>query len=211
VIFSVSNVKGGVGKSTLSVHLTAWLKNLDLNVVCVDADVQQSSSRWMKEADESIPIVRITDPNEVRPTLKKLASEYHAVVVDGPGGLTELSYRILMSADSVLIPCGPSLVDLEASQLTVSAVKEAQESREGGKPVAIFVANKMQPHLRLSQEMWETAQDLGIPLAKTAIRLRQAYADARSQNSTVFHMGYRAREAAEDLHNLFSEVFKYGQ
>src|SRR2546425_575306 len=156
MILAATNVKGGVGKSTLAVHLVCWLKALDLKVALVDADVQQSSSRWMKEADSAVQLVRVVDPNEVRPILKKLAKEFHTVVVDGPAGLTELNYRILMSTDICLVPCGPSLMDLEASQLTIQAIKEAQEAREGGKPVAIFVANKVQMHLRLSQEMLET-------------------------------------------------------
>jgi chromosome partitioning protein len=210
VIFAASNVKGGVGKSTLAVHFACWLKELGLDVALVDADVQQSSSRWMKEVDSQLLIARVEDPNKVRPTLKELSRLHHAVVVDGPAGLTELNYRILISTDVTLVPCGPSLMDLEASQLTIQAIKEAQEAREG-KPGAVFVANKMQLHLRLSQDMLETAKDIGIPLATTPIRLRQAYPDARSQGTTVFKMGHKTKEAADDLRKLFTEVFKYGQ
>lgn len=210
MIFSVLNVKGGVGKSTLAVHLYFWLKGLDLTVALVDCDVQQSSSRWLRDIDPTLEYIQITDPQAVRGTLKKLGTSYHVTVVDGPAGGLDLNYRILMSADVVLVPCGPSLMDLEASQLVIQTIQEVQETREG-KPIAIFVANKCQLHLRLTQDMLDTAQSIGIPLALTPLRLRQAYPDARSQGTTVFSMGHKTKEAAEDLNTLFAEVFKHGK
>ena len=211
MIFGVVNVKGGVGKSTLSVHLVTWLRGVGLETALIDADVQQSSSRWLQEIDSSVPIARVSDPNDVRPTVKRLLKEVPGIVIDGPAGLSELSFRILMSCDTVLVPCGPSLLDLEASQLTISAVREAQEAREGNRPHAIMVANRVQPHLRVSQDMLETAKELGIPLAKTVIKLKQSYPDARSQGTTVFAMGYKTKEASEDLQSLFREAVDYGE
>jgi len=108
-----------------------------------------------------------------------------------------------------LVPCGSPLLDLEASQLAVQVIKEAQESRDNGLPVAVFVANKVQLHSRLSQELLETARTIGIPMAQIAIRLRQMSADCRRQGTTVFKMGARGREAADDLRELFKEGFKY--
>ena len=211
MILATTNAKGGVGKSTLAVHLAVWLQEQGLTVTLVDADVQRSSSRWLQEAEPAMNVVRVITSDEMRPTLKRLRKEAHVIVVDGPAGLTDVTLRILLLADVALVPCGPSLLDLEASQLAVHVIKEAQESRDNGLPMAVFVANKVQLHTRLSQELLETARTIGIPMAQTPIRLRQVYADCRGQGTTVFKMGARAREAAEDLQALFTEVFKYGR
>ncbi|MGN6727617.1 MAG: ParA family protein [Tepidisphaeraceae bacterium] len=43
IIIVVANSKGGVGKSTVSVHLAAWLHEQGRKVTLADCDTQQSS------------------------------------------------------------------------------------------------------------------------------------------------------------------------
>src|SRR6266436_513763 len=50
MIIVVANSKGGVGKSTLSVHLAAWLHEQGHSVTLADCDTQHSSSEWISEA-----------------------------------------------------------------------------------------------------------------------------------------------------------------
>ena len=49
MIIVVANSKGGVGKSTFSVHLAAWLHEQGHRVTLADCDTQQSSSEWIRE------------------------------------------------------------------------------------------------------------------------------------------------------------------
>lgn len=50
MLIAVANSKGGVGKSTLAVHLAAWLDEQGHSVVLAHCDAQHSSSEWLKEA-----------------------------------------------------------------------------------------------------------------------------------------------------------------
>ena len=50
MIIALTNSKGCVGKSTLSVHLTLWLSERGAKVALVVADVQEASSLWLSEA-----------------------------------------------------------------------------------------------------------------------------------------------------------------
>ena len=58
MIIAIANSKGGVGKSTLAVHLAAWLHEQGHQVTLADCDTQHSSSEWIREAVPEIKAVR---------------------------------------------------------------------------------------------------------------------------------------------------------
>lgn len=211
MIITTANSKGGVGKSTLAVHLTMWLHQQGENVILVDVDMQQSSSRWIKEAFPQIRVISYQTPDEVLEEVPRLEQEVSVVVADGPAGMAELTRALLMIADLALVPCGPSALDLEASAQAVRVIQQARNVRKNGRPDAIFVVNKLQPHTRLSRELLESSATIGIPVARTAIHFRQVYADAPGQRNVVWDMGYRGTEAAAELNQLFVEVTPYGK
>ena len=59
---------------------------------------------------------------------------------------------------------------------------------------------------RLTQDMKDAAAALELPLAKTALTLKQIYADAPGQAAVVWQLGARGREAAAEVEALFREV-----
>jgi chromosome partitioning protein len=59
---------------------------------------------------------------------------------------------------------------------------------------------------RLTQDMKDAAAALGLPLASTALTLKQIYADAPGQGTVVWRMGSRGREAALEVDAIFREV-----
>jgi chromosome partitioning protein len=202
----ITNSKGGVGKSTLAVHSTVWLVEKGFRVALVDADVQGSSSQWLKEASPETPLFRFATPDEVLDQIPKLQNEFEHVVVDGPAGLSELTRTILLLADVTFLPCGPSVLDLRAANEAIRVVRQVQKIRKGP-PQAVLVPNKVQVQYRLSQELLETAKSLEIPASKP-LRLRQAYADAVGQGTVVWRLGPRAIEAATEIQQLFMELLK---
>ena len=74
---------------------------------------------------------RITDPDEVYEHAPKLAQQVDVVVADGPAGTDELTRALLIVCDLALVPCGPSPLDLEASQLAVRVIRQARLIRKG--------------------------------------------------------------------------------
>jgi chromosome partitioning protein len=85
MIIVVANSKGGVGKSTLSVHLAAWLHEQGHRVTLADCDTQQSSSEWIREAVPAVKTVRLDNSDEILNELPLLAGDTDYVVADGPG------------------------------------------------------------------------------------------------------------------------------
>jgi chromosome partitioning protein len=95
VIIALVNQKGGCGKSSTAVHLAYWLSRQG-SVMLFDADSQQSSSTWISQLESvTIPHRAILDPEELFEAIEKASIQYEAVVVDGPGSLSEVSKSIL--------------------------------------------------------------------------------------------------------------------
>ena len=206
MIVALTNSKGGVGKSTLAVHLAVWWKEGGANVALVDADVQGSSSQWLNETGSEIPVFRLQTADEVLDRVADISRSFEHLIIDGPAGLSEVTRAILLVADLALLPCGPSVLDLRAANEAIRVVKQAQAIRQG-MPRALLVPNKLQAQYRLSRELLETVRTLAVPAA-SGLRLRQAYAEATGQGTVVWRLGRRGEMAALEMRELLNGLFR---
>lgn len=205
MIVVIANSKGGVGKSTLSAHLAAWLFERGHSVILADCDTQQSSSEWLSEAAPGVRTVRLANPDQILDQLPALAQEADYVVADGPGSNTETSRALLLRADFAVVPCKASMLEVRALAQATSVLRQAQDIR-AGLPSAVIVLSMVGKTYRLTQDMKDAAAALGLPLARTAVTLKQIYADAPGQGAMVWQLGARAREAAHEIDQLFREI-----
>jgi chromosome partitioning protein len=205
MIIVIANSKGGVGKSTLAVHLAAWLAEQGHSVTLADCDTQQSSSEWIREACPAVKAVRLDNPNAILNELPVLAQECDYVVADGPGSQTETSRALLLRGDLAIVPCKASMLEVRALAKATEALRQAQDIR-GGMPKAVIVLSMVGKHYRLTKDMKDAAKALNLPLASTAMILRQIYADAPGQASVVWNLGARAAEAASEVRQVFREI-----
>lgn len=205
MIIVVANSKGGVGKSTLAVHLAAWLHKQGHSVTLADCDTQQSSSEWVREAVPEVRAVRLDNPDMILNDLPTLSQETDFVVADGPGSQTETSRALLLRADLAIVPCKASMLEVRALAKATEVLRQAQDIR-AGKPAAVIVLSMIGKNYRLTKDMMDAAAALNLPLADRALILRQVYADAPGQGSVVWNLGARAQEAAQEVDQLFREI-----
>src|SRR6476660_10626437 len=94
----VSNLKGGVGKTTTAVYLAAAAAAGGYDpVLLIDADRQASSAEWLEERPvEGVTMVEA--PSE-RTLTKAMASHEGVGVVDTPPGDERLVKSAIASAD----------------------------------------------------------------------------------------------------------------
>jgi chromosome partitioning protein len=210
MIIVVANSKGGVGKSTIAVHLAAWLHEQGHQVTLADCDTQHSSSEWLQEAMPEIKTVRLATPDQIVDELPEIARDADYVVADGPGSNTESTRMLLMCANLAVVPCKASMLEVRALSQATKALKHARHVRKG-KPPAIIVLSMVGKNYRLTQDMKDAATALRLPVAKTALTLRQVYADAPGQGVVVWQLGARAREASRQIQQLFRELLPQAQ
>jgi chromosome partitioning protein len=206
MIVVVANSKGGVGKSTVAVHLAAWLRKHGRSVAVADCDAQQSSSEWCREALPDVPAVRLTTPDEIIEQLPLLDGEHEFVIADGPGSNVDTSRTLLLVAHLALVPCKASMLEVRALEQATRFVRQAHRVRSG-EPRAVIILSMVGQRYRLTQDMREAAAALKLPLANTPLVLRQVYADAPGQGTVVGGMGTRAKDAAAEVDALFRELF----
>ncbi len=204
MIYGLTNSKGGVGKTTIAVHLAAFLASRKRRVVFIDADPQQSASAWIKEFGATIQLETLPNPEEIIRRVAKLAADADEIVIDGPAGLSETTRSIMLRADKVFLPCGPSILDLRAASKAVQLLHEAQAARKGP-PKGALIPNKLQKRGRLSREMLEAVRKLEIPVL-AGLSQRQAFADAAGQAKVVSGMGASALLAAYEMKQLLKEM-----
>jgi len=210
MIIVVANSKGGVGKSTIAVHLAAWLHEQGHRVTLADCDTQHSSSDWLQEAVPEIKAVRLANPDQILDELPSLGKDYDYVVADGPGSNTETSRTLLLCADLAIVPCKASMLEVRALKQATLALQHAHRIRRG-RPKAVIVLSMVGKNYRLTQDMRDAAAALRLPVAKIALTLRQVYADAPGQGVVVWQLGARAREASRQVKQLFHELLPQAQ
>jgi chromosome partitioning protein len=205
MIIAIANSKGGVGKSTVAVHLAAWLSRLGHSVTLADCDTQQSSSVWVREAVPGVNAVRLDNPDVILNELPLLAHDADYVIADGPGSQTETSRALLLRADFAIVPCKASMLEVRALAKATDVLRQSQDIRQGV-PRAVIILSMVGKHYRLTNDMKDAARALDLPLAGRAMILRQIYADAPGQGSVVWDMGSRGREAAAEVDDIFGEI-----
>jgi chromosome partitioning protein len=205
MVIVMANSKGGVGKSTLAVHLATWLHEQGQTVILADCDAQRSSSDWIKEAAPEVRTVRLNNPDDILDKLPRLDREADYVIADGPGSNNEMSRALLLSADHAIVPCKASMLEVRALSQATSILKQARNIRKG-MPKAQAVLSMVGKNYRLTQDMKDAAKKLRLSLTDTPLTLRQIYADAPGQATVVWRMGSRGKDAAKEMERLFREI-----
>jgi chromosome partitioning protein len=99
----VSNVKGGVGKTTTAVYLAAVAADRGRGpIVLVDADPQGATAEWYDT--DPIEGVELIEGPSVRTVSKAMNQDGGLVVVDTPPGEGTVVQAALSRADAVVIP-----------------------------------------------------------------------------------------------------------
>ncbi len=209
MIIQISNIKGGCGKSTLTINLAALLAQQGKDVIIVDADRQGSSSNWVLDRQEDEKLARIQHVqvfDNIRPTVMDLAKRYEYVLVD-TGGTNSREMRTGMTAANwVLLPFRPSQPDLDVLPHLKEAIEAAQDTNPDMKVFAVISQAPSNPSVKEIEEARDYLADYSdlITLLNAVIYDRKIYRDAMSAGRGVVEMNNP--KAAQEVQQLWEEI-----
>jgi chromosome partitioning protein len=201
--------KGGVGKTTIAVNLAVAA---GVQTALFDLDQQESAVIWSDRRKEELPHVEfLTDSRLHGPIIPSSgtlpdglrAAErqgFALAIIDTPPAAGPQAYTAAQSSDLVLIPCRPSLIDLDAIRRTAQLIKAAG--------VSAFVVLNAAPHsaTTLLDDARAIVEGAGLSVAPIVLRERSAYRAAWPLGKTVTETDPRGK-AAQEISHLQSWVF----
>jgi chromosome partitioning protein len=204
VILAVMNQKGGAGKTTLALNLSAAMAEAGARVLLIDADPQQTAQDWAAVRDNPPPfqVVGLSKPVLHR-DLPKMAMDYQHVVIDGAPQNYEVARSAILAADMVLIPVQPSGADFWASRETVRLVQEAHSFKETQKS-ALVVSRKV-GRTSLGRGISDALAEFQMLILTASTAQRVTYAETLTAGTTVIESQPRG-PAADEIRAILSEI-----
>lgn len=207
MIFSLLNQKGGVGKTTLAIHLAAALALRRRKVLLIDADPQGSALAWAtsRQAAALFPVVAIPTKALHKETATH-AAHYQDIVIDGPPRVNEIARSAILASDVVLIPVQPSPYDIWAAKEIVDLLAEASAFKE--KQKSAFVINRKITNTAIGRDAAEALAGFGLHVLSSSITQRVAFAESAATGAVVMETDPNG-PAAVEINNLVDEVLKW--
>ncbi len=168
MIITVASFKGGVGKSTTSIHLASYFSDEGKNnVLLLDGDANRSVSNWAERGN--LPF-KVADERHAA----KYSRNAEHIIIDTAARPNEEDLKTLAEGcDLLILPCVPDVLSLEAMMLTVETLKKLNS--DSYKVLLTIVPPK--PN-RDGDEARKSLLKAELPLFNGSIRRFQAYKKA---------------------------------
>ena len=228
-VITVAQQKGGAGKTSIAAHLAiAWAglgteqhgrsfrQDMDYklqaspkarkNILLLDLDPQESLSDWFRVRedrlgrDENLTVVPAANWRE-NADLFSSRSDVDYIVIDTPPHTEVAAARqAIRMSDLVVVPAQLSPMDIWASEGTLALIAEED------KP-CVIVLNRVPPRARLADELMAQLRAEDLPLAKTHVGNRIAFAASMLHGMGVTESAPSSLAAAE-IRLLAGEVLR---
>ena len=203
-VITISQQKGGTGKTTLAVHLAmAFIKYHDLKVAIIDTDPQGSLGKWFMIRTEK----KVSNENLTFKTAslwgaqyesKTLKNDHDIVIIDTPPKIESDARPSIEAADLVLIPMAASHVDFWATGAIVDIAKKANKK-------ILAQINRSSQRSKLINKTKEFIKSLDLDSTETIIVNRQIYTSSMGEGKTAVEKQKKGN-AVDEIKNLSDQI-----
>ena len=170
MIIAITALKGGVGKTTTSIHLAAYFQQ-KAPTLLIDADRNRSALIWSRE--EKLPFYVASQAGAT-----SLIRKYPHIIVDTRARPEAYEFRDLADgSDLLIIPTTPNHLDLDA---TFKAVEQLEPLNANYK----ILLTKVDARTKGGEQARKLLEEAKLPLFKTEIPLLVAFERA-SQKGVI--------------------------
>jgi chromosome partitioning protein len=208
-IIAVAGRKGGIGKSTIAGNLAGEFAAMKKSVLVLDADPQHSLVAWAAQGEGLLSQVTekvdTGSPEALKSRVRKI-KDVDVVIIDTPPGMPETAYAAAMVADLLLLPCGPSPLDLFALKEALALALDARAKRRTKKPRIRFVPSRVNFGTNLGRNLSGRLEMMGKKLLP-GISQRVILAEAVDAGLTISEFAPNSPSHAE-FHALAKAAWK---
>jgi len=212
MVIAVTNLKGGVGKTTVTTNLAVSFMKRGKDVCIVDTDLgQQSSMEWSGNRQEDkthIPVFGISI-KQLNKEGADLAQRFDIVLIDGTPQLSELADRTILASDALIIPLTPSIYDFRGFENFLTRFEQVKGLKEAsnGSVKAFILLNRIVSNTRVSKDIEDAVTEYEVAVLETKLANRVAYVDTATEGLGVLE--YKDPKAKAEMNALTDELIKY--
>jgi chromosome partitioning protein len=193
VVLAMASLKGGTGKTTLGLNLAVAAEEAGLRTAVVDVDPQQASAKWgdLRAVTGRTPTVISAMAARLPQTvdsLTRLGAEL--VVIDTAAHAEGILVSSIDLADLVLIPCRPTIIDLQYLTTTVQLAALRRKT-------AAVVLNSVATRTIDRGQAEGAITDMGVNLIPVSVSNLVAYGRAITVGQGVTEFEPEGKAAAE--------------
>lgn len=209
MIFVVGHLKGGTGKSTLTVNLAEELHGRDFKVVIVEADpTVRTSTNWGEDRlrDESLnPITVMIKYGDVSQAVAELDQTYDFVLIDAAGKDSPELRTGMAAADALIVPQPPSNADLDTLDALDQIVKKVRRVNPGLATTVVLSRADTHPMIDDVSQTRAVLNDYpDFSVASTVVHERRAYRAALAAGRGV--VKWKDYKAKAEIQVLVTEL-----
>ena len=211
MIVTVANTKGGVGKTTLAIHLAIQRSIAGRDVWLVDGDRQGTASTAISVRSDagqlpSIACSSYPDGAQLRTQVLQQRGKFEDVVIDVGGRDSSALRAALIVTDIVVIPFQPRSYDVWALSDIAQLVREAQEIRDGLQAYAVLnFADPAGSDNRAAADA--VAEFPQLTYLNAPVHRRKAFANAAGAGLSVTELKPADPKANAELSHLMNHLF----
>ncbi|MBU0961117.1 MAG: ParA family protein [Proteobacteria bacterium] len=209
MIVTLTNQKGGCGKSTTTMNLALGTAALNYRTALIDADEQKSCIETLQ--DHTKPNLNLYEAKkDVGSLATKLKDKFDFIFIDTPPHSHHVMFQAMAVSDFIIIPLQASPLDIRSAKRTIDACEKVQKE-VGRKIPSYFLLNRVNPRTTLSKEIGTYIRELySVPLLQSRLHNRVAYAQSLMHGKSVIEFS-RSSDAALEVTNLLKEVHRIFQ